>query len=294
MRAIARMLGRSPNTVSRELQRVPSGYRAELAHSYARTALRFRRIQWQKIEEEPEMKRYIIAKLKEAWNPEAIAHRMRIEGLPWYASKSSIYRWLRSVQGERYCILLQSRRKRIKTRKKRMHRQIIPDRISIAERPKGAEDRTRYGHWESDAVVSARDGSGAIAVLQERRSRYCILRKVSTLKPAPYAQTLASALQDVRARSITFDNGIENQRYQSLGVPAFFCDPYASWQKGGIERLNGMVRQYFPKGTDFSSVSQKQLALVQDQINRKPRRSLGFRSAFEVARTGRIFKNVSV
>ena len=120
------------------------------------------------------------------------------------------------------------------------------------------------------------------------------LRKVSTLKPAPYAQTLASALQDVRARSITFDNGIENQRYQSLGVPAFFCDPYASWQKGGIERLNGMVRQYFPKGTDFSSVSQKQLALVQDQINRKPRRILGFRSAFEVARTGRIFKNVSV
>jgi IS30 family transposase len=293
MRAIARMLGRSPNTVSRELRRVPSGYRADRAHVYARTKLRFRRLQWRKIEAEPALKAYVIGKLKETWNPEGIAERMRRDGLPWYVSKSSIYRWLRSVYGERYCILLWSRRKRVRKRRCRLRRQIIPDRISIAERPKGAENRSRYGHWESDAVVSGKEGSGAVAVLQERKSRYCILQKVSSLRPRPYVQTLSSALEGVQARSLTFDNGIENQRHRSLGIPTFFCDPYASWQKGGIERLNGMLRRYFPKGTDFSLVSQTELDAVQEQLNRKPRRILGFRSAEEVARSGRVLKDVS-
>lgn len=289
---MARMLGRSPNTISREIGRVPSGYRAERAHSSARTNMRFRRIQWQKIEEEPDMRAYIVSKLKESWNPEVIAQRMRSDGCPWYVSKSSIYRWLRSVRGERYCVFLHSQRKRVRHRRSRARRHIIPDRVSITERPKGAENRTRYGHWEADAVVSGRDGSGAVAVLQERKSRYCILKKVSNLRPRGYVRTLSSALVGMRAQSITFDNGIENQRHRFLGIPTFFCDPYASWQKGGIERLNGMLRHYFPKGTDFSAISQDQLDAAQDRINRKPRRILGFRSAEEVAQSGRIFKDV--
>ena len=107
------------------------------------------------------------------------------------------------------------------------------------------------------------------------------------MKPAPCAGYLKEAGVSLGVQSITFDNGIENVYHEQIGIPTYFCDPYSSWQKGGIENVNKMIRRYLPKGTDLVNVTQSDLDFIADRINKKPRVSLGFRSAYEVDALGR-------
>jgi transposase, IS30 family len=158
-------------------------------------------------------------------------------------------------------------------------------------RPKEADGRNQSGHWEVDAIVSAKSGKGGVAVTQERKSRLLAAKVVRTLKPKPYAQKIKRMLKGKIALSLTFDNGIENRNHQDLGVDTYFCDPYSSWQKGGIENGNKMIRRYLPKGTDFSKVKQRQIDKIIAIINQKPRRSLGYKSALAVARAEGILVN---
>jgi IS30 family transposase len=146
----------------------------------------------------------------------------------------------------------------------------------------GATHRSRYGHFECDTIVSGKNGSGAISVLIDRKSRYVVLNKLDSLKPSEHAEVLKPVLKTLNASSVTFDNGIENKHHESVGVPTFFCDPYSSWQKGSVENVNKMVRRYIPKGTDISTVSQDFLDWIQETINTKPRAVLGFRSSYDI------------
>jgi len=284
IREIARAMRRSPNTISREVRRnrVNGRYDARKAHHKAYVRKKYSRFQWKKINHNKGLKAFVVEKLREGWNPEEIAGYMKRNKMPWYISKNSIYRWLYSTEGSIYCRYLYSKRDHRKKRIPKTKRIMIPNRVGIHDRPLGANNRSRYGHFECDTIVSGRRGSGAVSVLIDRKSRYVVLNKLNTLKPSEHAEVLRHALNVLPARSVTFDNGIENKQHTSLDIPTFFCDPYSSWQKGSVENVNKMVRRYLPKGTNLSLISQSTLDSIQHSINKKPRAVLGFRSAYDI------------
>lgn len=295
IREIAREMERSPNTISYELRKnqVNGEYNPKKADSKSWLRKRMRKIQWMKIEEIPELKEYIIEGLRKKWNPDEISGRMKLEKRPWYISKNSIYRWLYSSRGQRYCPLLYSKRFRRRKRTGSKKRTLIPNRVDISERSRGAENRTRYGHWEKDAVNSKQGISASLAVAEERKSRLMVATKVRNMSPVNHELATQKMLENKKALSITRDNGIENTHHQETETPSFFCEPYSSWQKGGIENGNKLIRVFFPKGTDFRFVTQNQVDQAVKLINEKPRRILGFRTAFEVALAAGIIKNIN-
>jgi len=286
MRGIAGAMGRSPNTISYELKmnRVNGVYDPHKAHLKARTRKKYRRFQYSKIERYPEIKEIIVKKLEEHWNPDEIAGWLKNNKPKLYVSKSAIYTWLHTGRGDRYCDLLYSQRHYVKRHKKKTKRALIPERMGIENRPNGAEHRSRYGHYESDTIVSRKGGTGAILVLIERKSRHVHLWKLDNLKPRGVSDRLHHIRDQIKINSITFDNGIENIYHQDIGVPTFFCDPYSSWQKGTVEQVNKMIRRYIPKGTDLATVSQCDLDRIAAIINKKPRKILGYKSSEEIFR----------
>jgi IS30 family transposase len=289
LRSIAAVLGRSPNTVSDEISRnsVRTGYRPASAQAKAVARRKFASYQGRKIQESLDLRWYIIVRLQAHWNPDEIAGAMKREKQPFYASKTAIYEWLRSEWGQYYCQFLDSHRYNAKKRKPKTEKPMIPDRVSITERPLGATNRTRYGHWEGDTVVSGkRTGStAALVVTVERKSRLVAARTIPNLRP----ESFNGAIQDVQTgmakmHSLSLDNGIENRWHGQLSVPAYFCDPYSSWQKGSVENANRMIRRYLPRGMDLAMVTPAHLQDIIWIINNKPRKILGYKSAAQVAK----------
>lgn len=290
IREIARVLKRSPNTISLELKRVPSGYNATYAKIYASTTLKNRRLQWSKIESIPELKEYLIQGLKNHWNPDEISGRMKKDGLPWYVSKSAIYEWLDTVRGERYKVYLYACRPGRRHRKKDGLQGQIFKMTPVELRGFG---RKRYGAWESDLVVSGMSGTGGLSTSQERKSRYISALKVKDLSSNEKQKTLILLMKECSVKSITFDRGHENAKHYELGIKTYFCNAYHSWEKGGVENANKMIRRFFPKKTDFSSVSQEEVDRIVSIINNKPRKILGYQTAYEVALAGGVINRVS-
>jgi len=304
-RSIAKALGRSPNTIANEIKR--NSYRdgryvAARAKHKAYVRRKYAKYQGKKIQEDDELRSFIVCKLSEQWNPDEIAGYLKNNpGLGLYVSKTAIYEWLRSERGQQYCPLLYSKRFRRKPRNKnKTDRVMIPNRTSITERPLAALDRAELGHCEYDSIVSSkRSGStAALAVLVERSSRFVRARLVPNLKPEPYAGVITDLAKGLKARTMTTDNGIENKQHglitKKTGTPVFFTDPYSSWQKGGVENANKMLRHYFPKGTDFATVSQTDVVYALWCINNKPRKILGYKSSLQVAKEkGLILEEVS-
>ena len=292
IRSIAKSISRSPNTVSYELShnRTEGVYDPKKAHAKSRVRKHMRRFQWKKINEVEILKQYIVEKLHMRWNPDEISGRMRRDGELWYVSKNSIYRWLYSSRGQRYCHLLYSKRYRRRKRKGSKKWTFIPNRIDISRRFKGSENRTRYGHWEKDAIVSRQGISASLAVAEERKSRFVAARKVKNMSPVDHESATRKMLKNKKSLSITRD--IENICHKETPVPSFFCEAYSSWQKGSIENTNKLIRSFFPKGTNFRSVTQKQVDEAISLINEKPRKILGYRSAREVAERSGIIKSI--
>lgn len=304
-RAIAKALGRSPNTIADELKR--NSYRdgryvATRAKQKAYVRRKYAKYQGKKIQEDDELRSFITLKLSERWNPDEIAGYLRNNpDRGMYASKTAIYEWLHSEWGQQYCPLLYSKRYQRRPRKQnKSDRVMIPDRTSITERPVAALDRIEPGHCEYDSIVSSkRTGStAALAVLVERSTRLVRATLVPNLKPEPYARVIADLAKSLKVRSLTTDNGIENKQHRLVakktGAPVFFTDPYSSWQKGGVENVNRMIRRYFPKGTNFATVSQTDVVYALTCINNKPRKILGYKSSLQVAKEkGLILEGVS-
>src|SRR3989338_964626 len=284
-RQIAKALGRSPNTISYEvgINGGILGYDARRANQYARTRKKDTRHEWSKIEHNNELRDCIIAGLEKHWNPDEIAGRMKRECQPLYASKTAIYEWLRSSYGQKYCQYLYSRRYSKKKRLKKTERVMIPGRIGLEHRFLGATNRTRYGHWERDTIVSRKGCSGGISVGLERKARLIVAEKVISMSVTEHNAAAEKQKQRYKTLSMTYDNGLENRGHQQLEIPTFFCEPYSSWQKGGVEHANKMIRHYFPKGTNFREVSQRKIDHAVSIINGKPRKILGYRTALEVA-----------
>ena len=206
-RKIAGVLRRSPNTISYEINRVPTGYRADYGQIYARKAEMNRRYQWRKLNHHSELNRYVIERLKRKWSPDVISGRMKEEGRNFFVSGKSIYSWLDCVEGERYQKHLYKNRTGRKKPGKRIEYLGIKGLVSIHERPKEIWNRQENFHWETDLVESNRSGTGALSTSSERISRYINAQYVINKTSCEKQKTLKILQSEFVVKSITFDRG---------------------------------------------------------------------------------------
>ena len=280
-RKIGMVLGRSHNTIAYELRRCPLEYREVLAKQYVRTNLKNRRFQWKKLNYCSALQNCVVEGLQQGWNPHEIAGRYG--GI----SHQSIYQWIRTdIRGLKYKKYLYMFRRGRKSHRKQGLQGRIPYMVSIHER-KGVT----VGTWETDLVVSKRNGIGALSTSNELFSKYLVVDYVPDHKASSKQKTLNRLEQEFFVESITFDRGKENSLHYQCSTKTYFCDPYSSYQRGSNENQNKLLRRWFPKGTDFSKVSATRIQEVVSMINNKPRKSLGYRTATEVALELGLFKN---
>ena len=305
-RSMARLLGRSPSTVSRELSRNGGydRYRAALADEKAWA--RARRPKRCKLANSPQLRQAVAGKLRLNWSPEQIAgwlKRTHPGDESYSVSHETIYRSLfvqaRGVLKKE--LLGHLRSKRTIRRSKQAdpngdRRGQIKDLVSIRERPAAVEDRAVPGHWEGDLLSGSKNSY--IATLVERHTRYVMLAKVANKDTQTVVSALikqAKKLPNELYKSLTWDRGKEltdHRRFTlATDIDVYFCDPQSPWQRGSNENTNGLLRQYFPKGTDLSVHSQAHLNKVARQLNERPRKTLQFETPAErfnacVASTG--------
>ena len=288
-RSIAKQLDRSHNTISYELLKNSTYgvYQAIKAQTKARTRLKKGRQGWNKIEQHHEIKQCIIEGLKNHWNPDEISGDRKMQRLS-YVSKTTIYKWLRTVKGKPYCAFLYSKRTYVKKRSYQTKREMISNKVSISERKQAINDRTECGHYERDTIVGKKGTPGGLATAVERKTRLVIATKVATMSATEHVNRILQDMKKYLTKSIMYDNGIENKQHAFTGIDSYFCDPYSSWQKGSIENANKMIRRYFPKGADFTTVTTVALNKAISLINNKPRKILGYQSALALAQKERI------
>ena len=287
---IARRLGRAVSTISREVTRNGGRvhYRATAAEARAEQAAR--RPKACLLARNVALRDAVAGKLELRWSPQQIAGWLKAGGAGegTYVSHETIYKSLfiqaRGVLKGELLSALRSRKLMRRThgaKAKGMKRSLIPDAVSIRERPAEAEDRAVPGHWEGDLLAG---GVGShIATLVERRSRFVMLLRVPTKSSDDVVAALARhvrTLPDQMMSTLTWDRGTElteHVRFKlATNVQVYFCDPHSPWQRGSNENTNGLLRQYFPKGKSLARVTQAELDTVARELNGRPRKTLGF------------------
>lgn len=301
---IADIIGVDKSTISREIARNrrkriinPGKYESSVANHKAYLRRYYSKYQGKKINDDSGLKEYIINGLELGWSPDEISGRIKAEKKPFYSSKTAIYEWLYTDQGKPWCQCLYTRRKRKRKKQPKTKKALIPNRIGLESRPLGATNRSRYGHHEGDTMVSSKKtgSKAALSVLYERKARFVDAQKIKDLKPINNNQAIKQMEEKYsRLKSLTFDNGVENTKHEELNLPTFFCDPYSSWQKGGVENAIKMIRRYIPKGTDLNQYSDEEIEVIIDIINNKPRKSLGYKTAYEVMVENNLLKKPEV
>ena len=282
---IAEVIGMHKSTISRELgrNRGQRGYRPKQAHNMAKErrkkpAPRIQVETWELIE----------SKLRDDWSPEQISGRLKRDK-DIQVSHESIYLYIladKRAGGDlhKHLRCQNKRRKRYGSYDRRGK---LPNRVSIDERPGIVDRRQRIGDWEVDTII----GKGhyqAIVTLTERKSRFALLRKVDRRKAELVGEAVIDLLQPVadRAHTITADNGKEFSEHEriakELDIDFFFAHPYAAWERGANENMNGLVRQYIPKNRDFASVTDDELLQIINKLNHRPRKCLDFKTLFEI------------
>jgi IS30 family transposase len=220
--------------------------------------------------------------------PEQISERLKVEGFPTLSHETIyLHIYKNKLEGGDLHIHLRRRHKYRKRIHKYCKRMGWDTRRPISSRPAVVESRSRLGDWEADTIIGSQR-RGAILSLVERRSRLCLLQKVAGTSARLVADAICNKLLPVKDKvfTITSDNGIEFTRHETiakrLDADFFFADPYSSWQRGTNENTNGLVRQYFPKKSDFTVLSDADIKFVTDRLNNRPRKCLGFKTPIEV------------
>lgn len=298
LRAIGRRLGRDHTSIMREIKRNRPTYADDAVYWYFATqpiseqrrhkARSYRRQNYRPLVE------YIEDKLRLDWPPEAIAARIRIDypnDERMRISHETIYRWIyldASQGGDLHNHLRRRHPRRRRQKRYGSGRRFIPGRVSIDQRPAAVETRERLGDWEGDTLEGAK-GKGALATHVERKSRYLIAAKLFDKKAATMNAQSITVFQKLPRRmrqTLTVDNGKEFSQFKELetktGLQVYFADPYAAWQRGTNENTNGLLRFYFPKGTDFHSISEEDLELIIKKVNNRPRKCLNYKTPHEV------------
>ncbi len=302
--AIARGLGRASSTVCREVRANGGrdGYRPVAAHR--RAACCARRPKPTKLAVNGELCGRVVADLERWWSPKQIQRRLRAEFADrpeMWVSHETIYKSI-YIQGRgelrrelARCLRTGRARRRPQGRVER--RGSIPNMVMISERPAEVDDRAVPGHWEGDLIIG-KNNKSAIATLVERATRYVMLARIADQRAETVRQALlerVATLPEHLWRSLTWDQGRELAQHQlftiATGIDVYFCDPHSPWQRGSNENTNGLLRQYFPKGTSLRNVTQDHLDAVAVQLNGRPRQTLDWQTPAErlaqlVATTG--------
>ena len=284
---IARIIGRSKSTVGREMRRNVSqrGYRHKAAHHKALA----RRFGKSKVKFDDSVRERVEDKIREKWSPEQIEGRFKAEGVP-VVSHQRIYEHVRKDRldgGDLYKSLRRGSKKRRKRYGAKDGRGKIKGRVDIDQRPKIVDARERIGDWEGDTIVGG-SRKGAVVTMVERKSKYLLMEKVEKAD----SETVANAVVGIckphedRFETITYDNGREFAAHATVAaalcVAVFFAKPYHSWERGLNENTNGLIRQYIPKKAMLSGYSIEDIRTIQNVINNRPRKTLGFLTPREV------------
>jgi IS30 family transposase len=291
VRQIAAALDRSPSSISRELRR-NSGRHVGYKASYAQEQMRARRWAGSRLERDPALRRAVLERLARGWSPEQVAGRLAREAGRPVISYESIYRFIyaqiartKDYRWRHYLPRGKSKRG-FRGRRGGSSASFIEGRISLAERPPDAADRKTPGHWEADLMLFSKYGQ-AVLTIHERQSRLLL----ATRPPNKAANRIARHLLRLFAgmppelrKTVTFDNGTEFARHRTLhrlAIQTFFCDPYAPWQKGGIENAIGRMRRFLPHKTDLATLKPRRFAALVSAYNNTPRKCLDFKTPAE-------------
>jgi IS30 family transposase len=246
----------------------------------------------------PQLAALVSQRLRRCWSPQQIAGRLRLDHPDdpnWWVSHETIYRslFLKGRGGLERELLEALRSGRTRRRPRGRHNEARgkhKNMVMIADRPPEVEDRAVPGHWEGDLIIGTRDGSSHIGVLVERTSRFVMLlhlpddRKAETVRNA-IARKIQQ-LPQVLVRTLTWDQGSEMSEHAQFtidtGIAVYFCDPHSPWQRGTVENTNRLLRQYFPRGADYSPLIEADLDLVADELNQRPRKTHNYRTPTEV------------
>lgn len=297
---IARLLGRETSTISRELSRLNYSskyYRATFAQEMADDKRNHRTSNKLLVNEK--LRDYVHQKiLTDHWSPQQIAARLKLEypnDMDMRASHETIYTYVfclarGSLKKELKAALRQHKTKRGRSRQESQQKRTanrIPDLVSIEERPKEVEDRIIPGHWEGDLIMGKGNHS-ALGTLVERTTRTVILVPVESKQAEHVAGRFAEELQTLPQQmklTLTYDRGSEMARHklftEQTKMQVYFADPQSPWQRGTNENTNGLIRQFFPKSTEFRSLSRAEIKHVQDLLNGRPRKALEYRTPYE-------------
>jgi IS30 family transposase len=291
IRKIAAALDRSPSSVARELAR--NGGTQEYVPSYAGQQAHARRWRGSKLLREPDLQARVLKLLRRGLSPEAVAGRLALEHGQKLISHETIYRFIYAQIARtkdytwRHYLPRAKAKRGYRGRKGGSSALNIRGRVPISERPAHIAARGDVGHWEADSMQFANYRS--VLALHERASRLIWLQRLPTKQAAGVAKRIQSLLAPLPKRlrlSITFDNGTEFAEHlrlhQSLGIKTYFCDPYAPWQKGGVENAIGRLRRSLPRKTDLNQVSPRQLQQLVALYNHTPRKCLGYQTPAEV------------
>ncbi len=297
LRTIALQLGRDPSTISRETHRDLSsiGYRAWKGQQIAERCARQRR-RYRKLQEHPLLWQYVIDKLKRRWSPVQIAQSLRRE-YPWdttmHISHEAIYTYLYvlprgTLKQELIASLRQGRKRRLKRKKAdRFYASKISNMISIEERPENVADRIIPGHWEGD-IILGKQRKSYLGTLVERNTRSVLLvplenKKAPTVRKA-FEKEVKRIPQELR-QTLTYDQGTEMAEHRLFAkhtkMQVYFAHPASPWERGTNENTNGLIRQFFPKSTDFTTISRKTIKQVQLLLNERPRKVLQWKTPKE-------------
>lgn len=293
LRAIAKIIRRDHSVLVRELKRNGDGkrkkYRADTSQKLFEK--RSHKQHKGKLDKYPELKELVVEGLKKEWSPDVIAGKMKAENRKQTISHESIYHYIynKSDKHEKlYQYLRQAQLKRHKLRSRKKCKLRIPERISIQLRPQHVNERKRYGDWESDSVIFSKQKT-ILSVQSERKSKLIRMHKAKDRSADETRNALVRTAESVDKElflTITFDNGTEGAQHTEIrkeyGVDTYFCDPFASWQKGGVENANKLIRHYLPRNTDLSKLTDRDIYEIQEKLNDRPRRCLNYLSPNEV------------
>jgi len=297
LRLIAKSLGRAPSTLSREIKRSSgnrSNYRMLEAQNQADINAHKPRKK-RKLESNIQLRTFVLERLNDYWTPEQIAKRLKIlypDDMTMRISHESVYSYVyvlpRSTLKREIVACLRRKHKNQRLRKHRAKTQPIQDYLSIEERPAEVADRIVPGHWEGDLVMGHANAS-AIGSLVERTTRMVFVvnlkRKDAESVRKAFAEEFKE-LPDGLKKTLTYDQGQEMAQHKlftkDTNIQVYFAHPHSPWERGTSENTNALIRQFFPKGTDFSNISKKRLKEVQNLLNDRPRKVLGFQTPHEV------------
>ena len=293
IRQIAKELGRSPSTISRELNR-PNAiyfqgvYIGSQTHKRVQEHWKNCHMRENKYLNQRNVRCFIENNLKYGYSPAIISHLLK-DKFKIDVSHETLYIYIYSPKRNLKQYLLRRKYGRISKIRDRFiyvgTGKNIPNRIDIDLRDELANNRQEYGHFEADSVVSCvQKGKtkSCLTVLVDRATRYTLIRKTASKTSIQTTTSILSALKPLsnNIKSITYDNGCEFAKHEKinkeLNIKSYFCKPYHSWEKGTVENINGLIRRFFPKGTDFDTITEEEIAYVEDWINNRPMKILNY------------------